>query len=90
MAKYLQSLESFLSHFDINFEAENRVSPSYRAPLLWAKLTGFCAVFYSLVNKLDMTEQQDNYLLAGGALLYGISSIASFYLSRRRNHKKAA
>lgn len=87
MAKHLQSLESFLSHFNINFEAENGVNPSYRAPLLWAKLTGFCAVFYSLVNKLDVTESHDNYLLAGGAILYGISSLASFYLSRR-NHKK--
>ena len=87
MAKLMQSLESLLSHFDIDFEAESRASPSYRAPLLWVKLTGFCAAFYGIVSKLDFTEQQDNYLLAGGIALYGISSLASFYLSRR-NHKK--
>jgi hypothetical protein len=87
MKKQLQSLESLLSHFNINFQAESRASPSYRAPLLWAKLTGFCAVFYGLVNKLDFTENQDNYLIVGGILVYGASSLASFYLSRR-NHKK--
>jgi hypothetical protein len=87
MAKQLQSLESFLSHFDINFEAESKVISAYRSPLLWAKITGFCAAFCGALSQIDATDKQDNYLLVGGAVLYGISSLTSFYLSRR-NHKK--
>jgi len=88
MAKQPDSLESFLSHFDINFDAEKRVDSWYRAPILWLKLTGFCAAFYGIINRLDIGEKYDNCLLAAGITLYAASSLASFYLSRRRRNQK--